>query len=103
MSTCTRPGCNTPVRARGLCMMHYQRWRRQHLNTVADPQDDPSMGFVSRHGAFIEQQAPEGLLTAEDRELLTAVVLTAAYVQRGVLPITPEMRRELLHKTVDAL
>jgi hypothetical protein len=60
------------------------------------------MGFAKRVTDLFND-APDGLLTAADRELVTAVVFTAAANARGVIPITPAMRRELLHAAVDAL
>jgi len=29
---CSHSGCNRPVVARGLCSMHYQRWRADQIN-----------------------------------------------------------------------
>lgn len=35
---CSDPGCDTPVKARGLCSLHYQRYRYHgQLDTVAPP------------------------------------------------------------------
>lgn len=96
---CTVDGCDRPHKARGFCLPHYQQWRRDNLNTISGPADDPRMGFVERLTAFLGE-APEGLLTAEDRDLITGVALTAAMAARGVVPLTPEIRYDVLHRAV---
>ncbi|OHT82794.1 hypothetical protein [Mycobacteroides saopaulense] len=100
--TCGTEGCNRDARARGRCNTHYHAWRREHLNIVKGLDDDPRIGFCNRLSDLLTQ-APEGLLTEADHKLINAVALTAATAARGVIPITAELRRQLLHTAVDAL
>lgn len=99
---CLEEGCDLPGKVRKRCGAHYQKWRRANLNSVGAPQDDPRMGFVQRHTALLDD-APDGLLSAAERDFLAWFVLTAAMAARGVIPITPEMRAQTLHGAVDAI
>lgn len=37
---CTKPGCDRPLRARGMCSMHYKRWARAEGLVKPEPWDD---------------------------------------------------------------
>lgn len=99
---CIAEGCELDARARGRCNTHYHAWRREHLNIVKSIEDDPRIGFCNRLADLLTQ-APEELLAEADCKLINAVALTAATAARGVIPITPELRRQLLHNAVDEL
>ena len=97
---CIADGCDAEARARKRCIRHYHQWRRNELKIKGS--GDPRLGFCERLSEFLTE-APDGLLTDADRKLIVAVALTAATAARGIVPITPTLRRELLHSAVDAL
>ncbi|AYM42042.1 MULTISPECIES: hypothetical protein [Mycobacteroides] len=99
-ATCIADGCHEQARARKRCIRHYHQWRRSELK--AHGSSDPRLAFCERLSEFLDE-APDGLLTEADRRLTTAIALTAATAARGIVPITPELRRQLLHAAVDAL
>lgn len=63
---------------------------------------DERTGFAQRHAALLSE-APEGLLSTAERDLLVSIVFTAAAAARGVIPITPAIRAQMLHAAVDAI
>lgn len=99
---CGQPDCTAPLVARGRCRKHYMRWRRTHLNEVASPDDDPRMGWCKRLSELLSE-APDGMLSASEQDLITSMTFTAAASARGALPITPLIRAQMLHAAVDAI
>lgn len=97
---CIADGCDEEARARKRCIRHYHQWRRSELKTKGS--GDPRLAFCERLAEFLAE-SPDGLLTEPDRKLMIAIALTAATAARGIVPITPALRRQLLHTAVDAL
>lgn len=99
-AACIEPGCELAARARQRCAAHYQRWRRANLNTVASRNEDPLEGFATRFVALLDE-APSGMFSPAERDLLAAAAFLSLSMARGAIPITPEIRSQVLQAAVD--
>ena len=61
---CTIAGCNKPHEARGMCSMHYQRFRKSGSPGPAEPQHD-GRGAINAYGYFIVHRKGEHVVIAE--------------------------------------
>lgn len=101
-AACIEPGCDLAPRARQRCAAHYQKWRRANLNTVASRNEDPFEGFATRFVELLDE-APSGMFSPAERDLLAAAAFLSLSMARSVIPITPEIRSQVLQAGVDRI
>lgn len=99
---CIEPGCDLAARARQRCGAHYQRWRRSNLNTIASRNEDPFEGFAARFVELLDE-APAGMFSPAERDLVVTLAFLSIAMARGVIPITVEIRGQVLQAAVDRI